>query len=787
MKKIFCFLFTIWCTYTVAQPTSFPASAGLGGNSSNSYYGDQAGLVNTGANNTFIGAASGLNCTLGISNTFVGSFAGGSLINGVNNTFVGNNSGGGSAEGSNNTFIGGSSGLNNYGSLNVFIGSFSGTNNQFGENNLFVGANSGYFNTFGERNTFLGSGSGRENENGSGNVFVGYQAGEISDSDYNSFVGYQSGYQNTYGAINSFFGYLSGFSNTTGDQNTFVGGQSGISNITGSENTFIGSGSGFDNTTGTSNSFFGQYSGGRNNTGNNNTFVGSLSGEHSITGNNNTYVGRYAGGDNVNGSSNVFIGANSGENELGSNLLYISNSSTNNPLVWGNFNTSAVHFNASVGIGLDPSAGVLPTADLDLNGSARFRSLIESDTLSRILVSDSDGNISWRDEDSFSGVSDNLGNHQVEQNLIPINDQTYDLGEAGNSFNNLFLSGSLFLDNEVIIHNTNNNIAFGPNSLNSITTGVQNVSLGQNTSQSTTTGSNNVSLGWNSLNWNTTGSSNTAIGYSTGPTFSLNTINSTSIGNQARASSNSVRLGNSSVTSIGGYSAWTNLSDGRFKDVDESPTPGLEYVMALRPVSYTLKRETLHQHLREEGSLTTTDNQRHFGFIAQEVLDLDKRLSLGSAIVDVPETEEGVYGIRYDELSAIYAKSIQELSAMVNDQKREIEELKSLFSEVLNMPVSNQVAQQSESSILDDISFGDINPNPFDQSANITVTMPNQISNATVVITDLQGGILKEFPVQRSGETVITVDKTDLDGRGIYLYSLVVGGSVLKTKRMIIR
>lgn len=808
--------------YAVAQPTSFPASAGIGGNSSNSYFGDQAGLVNTGVNNTFIGASSGFNCTLGNANTFVGTFAGFSTTIGLNNTFIGFNSGALNVDGSSNIFIGSSSGINNLsGSSNVFVGILSGLNNSTGNDNIFIGANSGTFNTIGERNTFVGTGSGRDNVTGNDNVFVGFEAGERTTSSENVFVGFHSGWLNTTGFRNTFIGFESGGANTTGVNNTFIGRSSGTFNTTGSSNTFGGASSGSFNTIGTANTFYGFSTGSQNDEGSHNTFIGNqagvdntngfgnvfvgseagfnnatgygntflgtASGENSTTGINNTYLGRFAGRNSVNGSGNVFIGTNAGQGELGSDLLYISNSETNNPLVWGNFSSSLIHFNASVGIGLDPSAGVLPTADFDLDGTARFRSLAENETLTRILVSDSDGNISWKDEESFSAVSDNLGNHQVEQDLIPTSDGTFDLGEAGNSLNNLFLAGAMFLDNEIIIHNTNGNVAFGPNSLNQITTGTNNVSVGRNTSQSTTTGSNNVSLGWNSLNWNTTGSSNTAIGYATGPTFSLNTMNSTSIGNQARASSNAVRVGNSSVTSIGGFAAWTNLSDGRFKDVENSPTPGLEYVMALRPVSYTLKREALHQHLREEGSLTTTDNQRHFGFVAQEVLDLDRRLSLGSAIVDVPETEEGVYGIRYDELTAIYAKSIQELTTMVKEQKSEIDELKSLFVELLNKPVSNQVTQQAASSVLDGVILGDINPNPFDQSARISVTLPNQISNAMLIISDLQGGLLKEYRIQRSGETVVNVDKSDLDGSGIYLYSLVVNGSVFNTKRMLLR
>ena len=50
--------------------------------------------------------------------------------------------------------------------------------------------------------------------------------------------------------------------------------------------------------------------------------------------------------------------------------------------------------------------------------------------------------------------------------------------------------------------------------------------------------------------------------------------------------SNKVRIGNTDVTSIGGEVGWTSFSDERIKDNVKENVPGLEFIKALRPVTY---------------------------------------------------------------------------------------------------------------------------------------------------------------------------------------------------------
>ena len=77
--------------------------------------------------------------------------------------------------------------------------------------------------------------------------------------------------------------------------------------------------------------------------------IGSGAGYNSATGAQNVFVGNRAGYNN-SGEYNVFIGAFAGYDETGSNKLYISNSSTTTPLIWGDFNNKRLVFNANTGI-----------------------------------------------------------------------------------------------------------------------------------------------------------------------------------------------------------------------------------------------------------------------------------------------------------------------------------------------------------------------------------------------------------------------------------------------------
>jgi hypothetical protein len=80
-----------------------------------------------------------------------------------------------------------------------------------------------------------------------------------------------------------------------------------------------------------------------------NVIIGNASGMNGGEGNFNVFIGSQAGYNNT-GYNNVFLGYNAGRDETGSDLLIIDNSGTTTPLIYGEFNTDKVKFNASVNI-----------------------------------------------------------------------------------------------------------------------------------------------------------------------------------------------------------------------------------------------------------------------------------------------------------------------------------------------------------------------------------------------------------------------------------------------------
>ncbi len=103
----------------------------------NLFMGTNAGTVNTGIHNTFIGQYAGYEDTSGIRNTFIGSDAGREHKSGGNNTFVGSIAGFYNVNGENNVFLGKSAGYNNLGSGNIFIGNNAGYG-EVGSNKLYI-------------------------------------------------------------------------------------------------------------------------------------------------------------------------------------------------------------------------------------------------------------------------------------------------------------------------------------------------------------------------------------------------------------------------------------------------------------------------------------------------------------------------------------------------------------------------------------------------------------------------------------------------------------------------
>ena len=218
------------------------------------------------------------------------------------------------------------------------------------------------------------------------------------------------------------------------------------------------------------------------------------------------------------------------------------------------------------------------------------------------------------------------------------------------------------------------NSASGYASLFSNTTGYVDTASGYESLYSNTTGDNNTASGYASLFFNTTGEENTAIGRTAGysnTTGSYNTFlgvssdaaatdltNATAIGYAATVdASNHIRIGDAIVTEIGGQVAWSNLSDARAKSDIRDLDLGLDFVMQLHPVSFTMKQG---------------NGRTDMGFLAQ---DVEAVLGDGYSVLGIGGDPDRTLSLRYTDLIAPMVKAIQEQQAQIESRDARIAKL----------------------------------------------------------------------------------------------------------------
>jgi len=163
------------------------------------------------------------------------------------------------------------------------------------------------------------------------------RAGFIDPGTKSTFIGIRAGKVNSTGIQNTANGYEALFSVTGGSQNTANGTFALHDNTTGNSNSASGWYSLNKNTTGSYNTATGEQAMYWNN-GNLNAAYGFATLQNNYSGSQNTVLGAYSG-YNSDGSGNVYLGYQAGYGATGSNKLYVANSSTNPPLIYGDFST----------------------------------------------------------------------------------------------------------------------------------------------------------------------------------------------------------------------------------------------------------------------------------------------------------------------------------------------------------------------------------------------------------------------------------------------------------------
>jgi hypothetical protein len=334
--------------------------------------------------------------------------------------------------------------------------------------------------------------------------------------------------------------------------------------------------------------------------------------------------------------------------------------------------------NGKVGIGTD-----LPYKKLDINGDINLaldsayhinkKKVLSSKGNNNIFVGEDAGSVnSIGFINSFLGYKAGFSNVSGSQNtFIGGETGTSNTEGAMNSFigrragnlnttgnENTFVGAYAGQSNQDGFHNSFLGVSTG----NSNTLGNENTFLGAHAGYNNNLGNNNTFVGNFAGLVNTAGTNNTFIGFYAGASSS-NLTNATAIGTGAIANAdNSVMIGNTDVTSIGGQVSWSTFSDRRLKHSFQESELGLNFILSLKPVSYEYKA-------------SGQAGIRYTGLIAQDVEKSLKKLNTQFSGLVRPKNKNDFYSIRYGDFVVPLIKSIQEQQEQINQLKSENEML----------------------------------------------------------------------------------------------------------------
>ena len=553
------------------------------------------------------------------------------------------------------------------------------------------------------------------------------------------------------------------FISNPGIENTFLGLQSGRIITSGQSNTGVGYHSLYNDTSGTNNTAHGAYSLTSNTIGRFNSAVGQSALFSNTTGDYNTALGFDVLYNNTTGSLNTGIGS------------YALHSNTT-----GQYNTAIGMFS-------------LLYNNANYNTATGYTALFS--------------NTSGESNSAFGYQamnSNTTGSYNTATGDYSLYHNTTGVDNTANGYNALY-------SNTISSYNS----AQGYYTLYGNDGGYYNTAQGYYAMYSNITGSFNTGIGYQAL-FNNGGSYNTGVGDNAGyfpssystffgtDAYSIvsGVTNSTCIGYGAIINaSNKILLGNTSVTSIGGYANWSNFSDGRYKKNIKEDVPGLEFINQLRPVTYNLDVEGIDKSIEKvaprpslPGNQADKPSQEetagkqakakivYTGFVAQEVEQAASKLNYDFSGVDKPQNSNGFYGLRYGDFVVPLVKAVQELSKENEELKKDVSDLKDEIKELKELVNKNTLTSSNE---LSNASLEQNTPNPFNSATIIHYYIPQNTGSAKIVITDMSGKTIKSISLNNRGSGEVTLNSGTLSA-GSYNYTLWMDGKQIESKKMII-
>ncbi|MEO1652529.1 MAG: tail fiber domain-containing protein [Bacteroidota bacterium] len=196
-------------------------------------------------------------------------------------------------------------------------------------------------------------------------------------------------------------------------------------------------------------------------------------------------------------------------------------------------------------------------------------------------------------------------------------------------------------------------------------------------------------------------------------------------------------------------------SDKRLKK-DIQPIPGaLESLEDLEGISFSYQQAT--------GLKKDLPRGRQFGLIAQQVQKVYPAL--------VHESKNGMLAIYYDGFIPILMEALKTQQSQLTKMDKQVDQLLHSLEDPANEEQSGTLYKMKS--------------DPNESSLTIPFALPQDYGSAQMMILDLQGKLIKSYPIAQPGKGELTFDSQSLEA-GIYQYQLLMDDKIVDAKRMLV-
>lgn len=218
-----------------------------------------------------------------------------------------------------------------------------------------------------------------------------------------------------------------------------------------------------------------------------------------------------------------------------------------------------------------------------------------------------------------------------------------------------------------------------------------------------------------------------------------------------------------------GGTTFFSTSDARYKTNIEDVRNAMDIINKLEGKKYDwneLAKQEIH-----------ANNGRHYGFIAQEVEKV-----IPEAVI---KDNKGNYAVEYNAFIPILTEATQELYEKYEAEKAKNLALESRLNDLEQRLNALENKNNFSGSTLSDETGNKLyqnTPNPFGQETSVRYSIKTMEQSAFIIVYDLNGREIVKYPVEGDGSITVQSEKLQ---PGMYLYSLVIDGAAVDTKRMV--